>query len=116
VDALAGAGEFGAALEAAREIEDEELRAKALAAIAEAQAKAGLGERAVETAEMILTRRNELLPQIAAALIEAGDRANFQRLLVPCAYYPDAAYRMCGLLARLYSDQAAAVARAVRTF
>lgn len=46
--------------------------------------------------------------------MEAGDRVNFKQLLLPCAYYLDAAYRMCGLLARLYSEQAAAVVEVVR--
>jgi hypothetical protein len=50
----------------------------------------------------------------ASPLVEAGDKENFKRLLVPSAYSLDAAYRMCGLLARLYPEQAAAVAGAVR--
>jgi hypothetical protein len=37
-----------------------------------------------------------------------GDKEHFKRLLIPCAYYPDAAYKMCGLLARLYPEQATA--------
>jgi hypothetical protein len=30
----------------------------------------------------------------------------FKRLLIPCAYYLDAAYQMCGHLAKLYPVQA----------
>jgi hypothetical protein len=41
---------------------------------------------------------------------DAGDRENFKRSLTLCAYYLDAAYKMCGFLARLYPEQAAAVA------
>ncbi|HEY85485.1 MAG TPA: hypothetical protein G4N96_10300, partial [Chloroflexi bacterium] len=52
-------------------------------------------------------------PKIAAALVGAGDRENFERLLVPCAYYPDAAYAMCGLAAKLYPEQAGDVAEVV---
>jgi hypothetical protein len=53
---------------------------------------------------------SETKNEIAAALAEAGDKEHFKQLLLPCSYYLDAAYRMCGLLARLYPEQAAAVA------
>jgi hypothetical protein len=42
---------------------------------------------------------------------ETGDKVNFKRLLIPCAYYLDTAYQMCGYLARLYPEQASAVAQ-----
>jgi hypothetical protein len=82
--------------------------------IARLQAKAGFGGEAVRTAETILTDRNERLPDGAKALAGAGDGVNLKQLLLPCAYSLDAAYRMCGLLARVYPEQAAAVAGAVR--
>jgi hypothetical protein len=44
--------------------------------------------------EAILTDRNNHLSEIAASLAEAGDRENFKHLLIPCACYLDAAYRM----------------------
>jgi tetratricopeptide (TPR) repeat protein len=105
---------FSAALETAQGIKDAWRRAMALVAIAKAQAEAGLGEGAVRTAEMILTDRNKLLPKIAEALVIAGDKEHFKQLLLPCAYYLDAAYKMCGLLARLYPKQVLAVAEVVR--
>jgi tetratricopeptide (TPR) repeat protein len=112
--AQAEAGEFSAALETVRRIEAARWRAEALGAIAKAQAEAGLGEGAVRTAEMILTDRNKRLPEIAEALVIAGDKEHFKQLLLPCAYYLDAAYKMCGLLARLYPKQVLAVAEVVR--
>ncbi len=74
------------------------------------------GERAVQKAEVILTERNKHLPEIADALAEAGDKEHFKHLLVPCAYYLDAAYRMSGLLARVYPEQASAVAEVVKRY
>lgn len=82
--------------------------------IAVAQALAGFGDQAVRTAEAILTKRNQRLPEINEALAKSGDKENFKRLLIPCAHYMDAAYRMCGLLARLYPEQASAVAEVVK--
>jgi tetratricopeptide (TPR) repeat protein len=105
---------FTAALETAQRIDKAEERANALGAIAEAQAHAGFGGQAVRTAETILTDRNKHLPKIAAALAKVGDREHFKRLLIPCAYYLDAAYEMCGLLARLYPEQATAIANIVQ--
>jgi tetratricopeptide (TPR) repeat protein len=113
-EAQAWAGDFSAALETVRGIEAAWWRAEALGAIAKAQAEAGLGEGAVRTAEMILTDRNNRLPEIAEALVIAGDKEHFKQLLLPCAYYLDAAYKMCGLLARLYPKQVLAVAEVVR--
>ena len=102
-----------AALQAKDKIEDKQKLMQALKAIAGIQAMAGKGEEAVRTAETILTERDLYLPGIASWLVETGDRANFKKLLIPCAYYLDAAYQTCGLLARLYPQQAAAVAKVV---
>jgi hypothetical protein len=57
---------------------------------------------------------SETKNEIAAALATVKDKEHFKQLLLPCAYYLDAAYRMCGLLARLYPEQAAAVAEVVK--
>jgi hypothetical protein len=76
--------------------------------------QAGFVEQAVQTTEKIYTTyRQEYLPAIATALAEASDKENFKRLLIPCASYLDSACRMCGLLARLYPEQAAEVAKVV---
>ncbi|MEQ8997733.1 MAG: ATP-binding protein [Coleofasciculus sp. B1-GNL1-01] len=107
---------LAAALEAKGKIKDEENRVKALRAIAGIQIRAGKGEQAVRTLEKILTERNRHLPNVAAVFIETGDRANFKHLLIPCAYYLDAAYEMCGYLARLYPEKATDIANVLSEF
>ncbi|MEG3875961.1 SMEK domain-containing protein [Microcoleus sp. herbarium7] len=99
------------ALAAKEKIEDEKKRLQALKRIAQIQAIAGQGEEAVRTVEAIITDRNKHLPDIALLFAETGDRVNFKHLLIPCADYLDAAYQMCGYLARLYPEQASAVAK-----
>ena len=59
-----------------------------------------------ERAMGFIRDRNWYLSSIASWLAQTGDKANFKRLLIPCAYYLDAAYEMCGYLARLYPEQA----------
>jgi hypothetical protein len=106
---------FTAAIDTAKQIEPSYQRLEALAEIAKAQVEAKCIEQALLTAEKILINRNEHLPDIAAAFVETGDKENFKRLLIPCAYYLDAAYKMCGHLAKLYPAQATAVAEVVST-
>jgi hypothetical protein len=60
---------------------------------------------------MIPTDRHRHLPPITVALTEAGNRENFKRLLIPCAHYLDAAYRVCELLAEAYPDQRDSIAK-----
>ncbi|MEQ9621144.1 AAA family ATPase [Coleofasciculus chthonoplastes] len=105
-----------AALQAKDKIEDKQKLIQALKAIAGIQVMAGKGEDAVRTAEKILTELNLYLPGIASWLVETGDRENFKRLLIPCAYYLDAAYQMCGHLANLYPNQASDIGKIVNTF
>jgi hypothetical protein len=105
-----------AALQAKDKIEDKQKLIQALKAIAGIQVMAGKGEDAVRTAEKILTELNLYLPGIASWLVETGDRENFKRLLIPCAYYLDAAYQMCGHLAQLYPNQASDIGKIVKTF
>ncbi|MBD1882686.1 hypothetical protein H6F85_21300 [Microcoleus sp. FACHB-45] len=99
------------ALAAQEKIEDEKKRLQALKIIAQIQAIAGKGEEALRTLEAMLSDRNTHLRDIALLFAETSDRVNFKRLLIPCAYYLDTAYQMCGYLARLYPDQASAVAK-----
>ena len=100
---------FDAALQAKDKIDDEKKRVESLRAIAQIQAMAGFGEQTVKTVEAILINRNQYLPKDPVFLVETGDRQNFKKLLIPCAYYLDSAYEMCGYLARLYPEQASAV-------
>ena len=99
------------ALAAKEKIKDEKKRLQALKRITQIQAIVGQGEEAVRTVEAIITDHNKHLPDIASWFAETGDRVNFKHLLIPCAYYLDAAYQMCGYLARLYPEQASAVAK-----
>lgn len=112
-EAQAEAREFPAALELARQINDEWKRSGTIAMIAEEQVKAALGQQALKTTETILSERQWHLPRVAATFVKIGDKAHFKQLLIPCAYYLDAAYEMCGYLARLYPERAAAVAKVV---
>ncbi|OQY55667.1 MAG: hypothetical protein B6245_19470 [Desulfobacteraceae bacterium 4572_88] len=68
----------------------------------------------MKTIELIIDDPNWHLPAIARAFAETDDKKNFKHLLIPCAYHLDAAYRMCGLLARLYPEQAASIAEIIR--
>jgi tetratricopeptide (TPR) repeat protein len=99
------------ALAAKEKIEDEQKRLEALKSIAQIQAIAGKGEEALRTLEAMLNDRNTHLRDIALLFAETGDRVNFKHLLIPCAYYLDTAYQMCEYLARLYPEQASAVAK-----
>ncbi|MEQ8754790.1 MAG: ATP-binding protein [Coleofasciculus sp. G1-WW12-02] len=107
---------FTAAIDTAKQIEDSSKRAWALVEIAKAQVKAISIEQALLTAEKILINRNQHLPNIAAAFVETGDKENFKRLLITCAYYLDAAYKMCGHLAKLYPTQATDIAKIINNF
>jgi hypothetical protein len=102
------------ALAAQEKIEDEKKRLQALKIIAQIQAIAGKGEDALRTLKAMLSDRNTHLRDIALLFAQTGDRVNFKRLLIPCAYYLDTAYQMCGYLARLYPEQASAVAKVLR--
>jgi tetratricopeptide (TPR) repeat protein len=99
------------ALAAKEKIEHEQKRLEALKSIAQIQAIAGKGEEALRTLEAMLNDRNTHLRDIALLFAETGDRVNFKHLLIPCAYYLDTAYEMCEYLARLYPEQASAVAK-----
>jgi hypothetical protein len=100
---------FAAAVEAVNCIERESDRAYPLQAIATSQAEAGYTDMALLTTEGILTERGRHLTEVAAAFAKAIDREGLKGMLIPCAYYLDAAHRLCGLLARLYPEQVAGV-------
>lgn len=82
--------------------------------IAIAYAKAGFSQQALNIVPQILSDRDRYLPEIAATFMETNDKAAFKQLLIPCAYYSDAAYLMCGYLARLYPEQAVAISAKVK--
>jgi predicted TIM-barrel fold metal-dependent hydrolase len=103
-------------LKAKEKITDEQKRIEALWWIAQIQAMAGQVEQAFRTAEQILTERNQLLSHIAANLIHIKDKDNFKKLLIPCAYSLNTAYKMCGCLAYMYPEKAESVAEVVKKF
>ncbi len=107
---------FAAAIHTAQQIENSKDRELALVEIAKAQVEAIRIEQALLTAEKILINRNQHLPDIAATFVKTGDKENFKRLLIPSAYYLDAAYQMCGHLAQLYPNQLSDIAKIVNTF
>jgi tetratricopeptide (TPR) repeat protein len=115
-DIEAAQSTFNNALKKAQQIGQELERATALKEIAEAQVEAGFGHQALKTAETILVDRDRYLPRIAASFVETGDKANFKKLLIPCAYYLEAAYEMCGHLARLYPEKTEEIAKVVSDF
>jgi len=103
------------ALRAIRLSDDPETQIKWLCKIADAFDSVDFGEQALSIADSAVTKRNQLLPDIAAEFVKRRDKEHFKRLLIPCALYLDAAYRMCGLLGALYSEHATAIALLVRT-
>jgi hypothetical protein len=107
-------GENAMAVETARGIPDDWRHIEAIPAVALAQARAGFGTQSVQTTAAILTERNQHLPKIAAAFVATKDKEHFKHLLMPCAYYLDAAYQMCGLLAQLYPEQATAIIQVIQ--
>jgi hypothetical protein len=87
-------------LQAAKEIKDIWEREAALSTIAKAQIRAGFGREAIQTTASILAKRDDYLVEIAEELLKANDLENFKRLLVPCANYPETAYKTCGFLSQ----------------
>ncbi|MCP4398510.1 MAG: hypothetical protein GY801_14590 [bacterium] len=108
--AQAQTGDTRGAIETTKQIENEKARTEVFTKIAQSQVNTGFFEDALRTVEMILVDRNDHIPIIAAAFAEKNYKEYFKRLLLPCAYYFDAAYEMCGHLARLYPGQAKAIA------
>ncbi len=54
--------------------------------------------------------RNYRIAIIASLMAKVKDGKNFKQLLIPAASSRETAYRMCGYLAQMYPEQAAAVA------
>ena len=113
VDHAVEAGRFEEALLTATSIADELQRSRALARIAVRQADAGLGEAAVRTTELIRDDQAGFAIAVAERLALAGDRDRFKRLVPVAASSLHAAYAFCGLLARVYPDDAEAIAAVI---
>lgn len=105
------AGEvFAASVSAAELIEEARIRGKKLSEAAVRLALSGLGEVALEIGNAIPPDDGEHLSQIASALVDAGHREQFRRLLSRGAYSFEAAFAMTGLLATLYPSEASRIA------
>ncbi|HLO48893.1 MAG TPA: hypothetical protein VK211_10805, partial [Kamptonema sp.] len=107
---------YATSIKLVHKIKNDGIQAKLLETVAKSQAKSSFGALAIRTTDMVLINRNKHLPNIAKVMAEIGDRDNFKRLLIPSAYYLDAAYEICGHLALLYPKQAAAIAKVVSEF
>jgi hypothetical protein len=104
---------FALALDVALGINNETQRAVTLRNVAIAQIQAGFSEDALRTAESILIDRNIRLTELATALAANGELESFKQLLIPCAYYLDAAYRIGGLLMRVYPNHVSEIANEI---
>ncbi|MBW4604299.1 MAG: hypothetical protein KME29_33220 [Calothrix sp. FI2-JRJ7] len=101
------------ALKTKNQIQDENKHLQAIKIIAQIQAIAEEGEQAVKTVETILSARHWHLPGLALLFVETRDKTNFKKLLIPCAYYLDAAHEMCGYIARMYPETSENIAKVV---
>jgi hypothetical protein len=108
--AQAQKGDSAAALETVQQIGRAEWKAKVISAIAASQAQPNVTQAALHNASTILTERDKHLPEISAAFVRAGNKEGLKRMMVPNAYYLEAAHRTCGFLARAYPEQSLAVA------
>lgn len=107
---------FNEPLQAARSISQLRRRDWVLRKIADLQAKSGLGDQALQTLESVLTLRSSAITDIAKVFVENADKVNFKQLLIPSASYLDAAYRMCGLIARLFPERSTALSHLLLSF
>ncbi|MBV9864209.1 MAG: ATP-binding protein [Abitibacteriaceae bacterium] len=87
-----------------------------LVAVAKAQATVGFGSQAVQTIQMITRDHDKHLPEVASLLTEKGDKDNFKRLLLACAYYDAASYNICSSIAKLYPERASTIANIVLSY
>ncbi|GEM_PF-1263259 len=78
--------------------------------IAKSLSRLGKGSQAIEVIKRLSYRHNQYFPQVAEVLLEERDMENFKKLITPCAYHLDSAFRMCALLAKAYPDHAARIA------
>ena len=84
-----------------------------LGEIAKATARLHHEDLATQIASTIQVSKNRILPSIAESILELGNIERIKMLLEPCAYYIDAAYKMCYLLAKAYPNQACSIAEIV---
>ncbi len=105
--ALAQAQDYSGATKVAERITDGIKRAKVLVETSLAALKSGMISVAIDIASAININQEIHLYTIMSAIIESesSERDQFKRLLIPCAYYVNLAYRVCGLLAKVHPNQ-----------
>ncbi|MEP0779683.1 SMEK domain-containing protein [Microcoleus sp. ZQ-A2] len=121
--ALAKAGQteaaqvnFTAALEAVQRMSPCWEQVAELEAIALSLASLGFKQMAMQTVETFLANPKGYLCDFAEVFVETGQKTNFKRLLIERSNRLKSAYRMCGLLARLYPQKAEEIAKMVSEF
>jgi hypothetical protein len=112
-ESQAEAGEFDAALHMVQSITEDYYRSEALAKIAEQQAQAGQFDAAIDTSKFILVERGVHLYYIIKAMIQAGDREVFKRILVSSAQDLLTTYKVVGLLFEVYKDQSKSLSETI---
>ncbi|MEJ5384707.1 MAG: hypothetical protein WHS44_07505 [Fimbriimonadales bacterium] len=100
----------------AAQIEELFNRQKILENIADAQAQAAQFPEAMRTVGLLAGESSDFFPELAMKMVEAGDRRYFKQLLLPCAYFKQAAMEMCAALIRAYPEQAEAIGEVVMEF
>jgi len=88
-------------------------RSKRLALIANRFAEVGFAEESLVTLQAITINRNEHLIEVTSIMAQCGEREQLKALLIPCANYLDSTYKICGLLSKLYPEQAMSIAGVV---
>jgi tetratricopeptide (TPR) repeat protein len=112
----ASAGETTKAISTSLEIGSAGGQAQALRYVAEYLASHGKTRDALQAAEALMSTRDTgfnpiEIPRITKAIMEAGDLRSFKKLLLPNAHRFGSAYRMVGLISRLYPEEASQVGR-----
>jgi len=112
VRAIAQDKDFRSATKVVERITDETMRAKVLVEISLAAVKSGMISAVIDIASAINLDQERHLYTILSAIIESesSKRDQFKRLLIPCAYYIDLAYRVCGFLTKVYPNQTSKLA------
>jgi hypothetical protein len=107
---------FTTALEVAQRMSPCWEQVAELEAIALSLASSGFKQMAMQTVETILANPEGYLCDFAEVFVESGQKTNFKRLLIERTNHLESAYRMCGLLARLYPEKVEEIAKVVREF
>ena len=79
-----------------------------------ALARAGLGDKAVDLASEIGTKRDDLLHRIAEVFVAKNDKKHFNALIVPNAWFLNSSFLIIGMMARLYPHKADEILAALR--